>query len=565
MFTLAVALLLAASPAQAQRTRSPADAAVYVRLIGSAHVEISGPGVMRVVDVDDVEIGTGSGFVISPYGYVLTNHHVVSGIERSVVTRGTEQSTITLKVSRIDVCFRPEAVAARELISPCSPASVTASDPELDLAVLFVSAPNLPYIALGDSDAVAAGLAVDALGYPFGRQVEVGRVVNVPDLVPDVSTTPGAVSALRADDTGQRRFLQITNSLNPGNSGGPVVDRDGFAVGVIRMRLENATGIGFAIPINQVKDFLEANGLDQLMPVRRLRLGGFRSIDAKKIGLRLPEGLFDVSPFPSRVETNASPVDIALRIDRVLSPWTASQLQQSLIGTDTFEAAAMTAREGRTAPPSGNPPLLLGGALGRATDTNQEIRMEHAVLDLGSEKLVARYVGPAEWMAFNESVLRQSLTSLQGQRFVVGALVPVEKLEWSTVSPTANGQSEVMVPTGWVATPGAPSPCPGLPQPGTVTAAFPQNDFTLVSRAAVWSTGNVVPDTAAAACSSRRGSLGGASYSSRADWLGVPYVIEGVFVRTGPGRVAQLEVLSTEQRSPFARTLLAAWLKKTTE
>lgn len=196
-------------------------------------------------------------------------------------------------------------MAARGL-SPCSPASVVASDPTLDLAVLFVSASNLPYIALGgDSDAVSAGLPVDALGYPFGREVEVGKVATASDLVPDVSATPGAISALRADAAGERRYLQITNSLNPGSSGGPLVNRDGFAVGVIRMRLTNASGIGFAIPVNHVKDFLESHGLDQLMPVRRLRLGGFQSIEAKAIGLRLPEGLVDMSPFRSRVETDA--------------------------------------------------------------------------------------------------------------------------------------------------------------------------------------------------------------------------------------------------------------------
>ena len=180
---------------------------------------------------------------------------------------------------------------------------------------------------------------MDALGYPFGRDVEVGKLATAPDLVPDVSTTPGAVSALRADDAGERRYLQITNSLNPGNSGGPIVNRDGYAVGVIRMRLANATGIGFAIPVNQVKDFLESHGLDQLMPARRLRLGGFQSIEAKGIGLRLPEGSSTCRHFGSRVETDARPVDIALRIDRVLSPWNPEQIGQTLIGTQTFETA----------------------------------------------------------------------------------------------------------------------------------------------------------------------------------------------------------------------------------
>ena len=104
---LAVALLLVASPAGAQRARSPADATVFIRLVGSVHAEIEEAGLKRAIDVDRVEIGTGSGFVISPYGYVLTNDHVVNNSEPFLVTKGVQQSRITLKVSRIDVCFRP--------------------------------------------------------------------------------------------------------------------------------------------------------------------------------------------------------------------------------------------------------------------------------------------------------------------------------------------------------------------------------------------------------------------------------------------------------------------------
>ena len=98
-----------------------------------------------------------------------------------------------------------------------------------------------------------------------------------------------------------------------------------------------------------------------------------------------------------------------------------------------------------------------------------------------------------------------------------------------------------------------------------VTAAFPAHDFTFALRAAVWAAGDVVPEAAASACSSRRGSPGGASYSSRAAWLSVSYVIEGAFTRVGPRQVVQVEVLSTDQKNTFARALLAVWLKKATE
>lgn len=187
--------------------------------------------------------------------------------------------------------------------------------------------------------------------------------------------------------------------------------------------------------------------------------------------------------------------------------------------------------------------------------------MDYGLLNLGSEKLVARYVGPAEWMAFNESVLRESLASLQGQSWGARELVP-EKLEWSATRSDADGRGILPVPAGWMVTSSGPSRCPGLPQPATVSTALPADDFAFALRAAAWPAGDVVPEAAAARCSSRRGSLGAASYVTRAEWLGVPYVIEGVFALIGPGQVVQLEVSSTDDKTLVARALLAAWLQR---
>jgi len=554
---LGAALLLTSISTFAQRAKSATDAAVFIRIVGSVHAEIEEFGVKRSVDLDHVEIGTGSGFVISPYGYVITNDHVVSDTEPIRITKikGFQEAKFTFKTSRIDVCFQAEAAAVHGLASACSAASVVASDPALDLAVLFINGSNLPYIALGDSDVVTTGLQVDALGYPLGRDVEVGKAASVSTVAPDVSTTRGTVSALRANDAGERRFLQVTNSVHPGNSGGPLLNRDGFAVGVIRMRLTRAADIAFAIPINDVKDFLESHGLDHAMQVRRLRLGPVQNLEAKGVALRLPETLVDASPFHSHVETVAGGVDIVLRIDRVRSPWTPRQLEETLIGGQTFEALSMMPREGRVSR-AGEPTMLLGSAAG--LDASQNIRMDYAVLDLGPEKLVARYVGSPEQVAFNESVVRESLFSLQVQRFVPDERIAVEKLEWST----QNDRSMVPVPAGWSVEPGRPSPCSGLPQPAGFTAAFPAHDFTLMIRAAVWRGGEIVPDAAASACSSRRGSVEGASYASRGAWLGTTYVAEGAFVRVGSNQVVQLEVLATEERAALARALLATWMKK---
>jgi S1-C subfamily serine protease len=560
---LGTAFVLLPIAAFGQRAQRPADAAVFIRIVGSVHAEIDEFGVRRTVDLDRVEIGTGSGFVISEHGYVITNDHVVNDTETVRITRikGFQEAKITLKTSRIDVCFQADAAAAHGFAAPCSAATVAASDPALDLAVLFISGSNLPYIALGDSDAVATALQVDALGYPLGRDVEVGRAASVPNLVPNVTTTPGAVSAVRANDVGERRYLQITNSVNPGNSGGPLLDRDGFAVGVIRMRLTGATDIAFAIPINEVKDFLESHGLDQMLPSRRLRLGPLQNLESKGIALRLPETLADISPFQSHVETAANGPEIVLRIDRVLSPWGLRQVEETLIAGQPFEALSMTQQESRASARAGDPALLFGSATGDRADAGQAARMDYVVLDLGPEKVVARYVGASEQIAFNESVLRESLSSLQAQRFVPGGRLVVEKLEWSTL----NGRSMVPLPAGWSVEPGRPSPCSNLPQPAGFIAAFPVRDFTLVLRAAVWAAGEIVPDSAASACSPQRGSVEGASYASRGTWLGMSYVVEGAFVRAGSKQVVQLEVLASERRAELARALLATWVKKASE
>ena len=300
---LAVCLVIGQGTAAAERAATPADATVFIRLVGSVHAEIEDIGTgKQTIDLERIEIGTGSGFVISPHGYVLTNEHV---IRNSVFTvaNGTRKGRITLKVARIDVCFPAAAPATGGAPSRCFEASVHSSDAALDLAVLFISASDLPYVALGDSDVVRNGQGIAALGYPFGRELAVGRV-SAPDLVPEVSTSPGTISALRTGDAGERRALQINGTVNPGNSGGPLVDRDGFAVGVIRARVTGDAGIGLAIPINQAKDFLDSHGLDALMPVRRFRLGPLQRFEEKGIALPLPEGLADTSPFRSRVESD---------------------------------------------------------------------------------------------------------------------------------------------------------------------------------------------------------------------------------------------------------------------
>ena len=555
---LAALLILGRHEASAQRAETPADATVFIRLVGSVHAEFEELGAPRqAVDIDRVEIGTGSGFVISPHGYVLTNEHVISNTEINV-NDTLRKARVNLKVAKIEVCFPASTSSARGGGAPrCFDASVHSADATLDLAVLFISASDLPYVGLGDSDVIRSGQGVRALGYPFGRAIEVGRV-SAPDLVPEISTSQGSISALRADDAGVRTALQINGIVNPGNSGGPVVDERGYAVGVVRARVKGDAGIAFAIPINQAKDFLESRGLDSLMPARRLRAGPLQLLEKKGFALRLPEGVegvTDGSPFRSRVESVPGLPDVALRIDRVVSPWTTAQLERTLLQTGSFERVSFAEHQSQNVSRATGARLLAGRATGTDPDNDSETAMQYGILDLGDEKLIARYVGSAELFAYNESVLRDSILSLDGQRLMSGDPLDVASIEWN-----AGG---LPFSAGWILEPGMAWRCAGLRPPNGGAAAYPIGDVTLAVRRATWDNETVSTQQAAASCSSGRGSSGDSSYALRVDWLGVSYAIEGAFVRIR-SQLVQLEVISPAGKAPLARALLAASIKKAT-
>jgi len=163
------------------------------------------------------QTGLGSGVVITPDGYILTNDHVVAG---------ARQLTATLS--------HGAALAA----------AVVGADPATDLAVIRVTTPgSLPHATLGDSALLRVGQLVIAMGNPFGFQSTVST---------------GVVSALgRALRSQEGRLIeniiQHTAPLNPGNSGGPLVDSRGRVVGINTAIIAMAQGIGFAIPASTVK------------------------------------------------------------------------------------------------------------------------------------------------------------------------------------------------------------------------------------------------------------------------------------------------------------------------
>ena len=166
--------------------------------------------------------GVGSGVIVSPEGYVLTNNHVVD------------------RMDDIQIMLTDGRKAVAKVIG---------TDPDTDLAVLKVELDRLPAITFGSSDTLQVGDAVLAIGNPFG----VGQTV-----------TSGIVSALGRNQLGINtfeNFIQTDAAINPGNSGGALVDVNGHLMGIntaIYSRSGGSMGIGFAIPTSTARSVMEA-------------------------------------------------------------------------------------------------------------------------------------------------------------------------------------------------------------------------------------------------------------------------------------------------------------------
>lgn len=532
----------------------PADAMAFVRVIGDLRVEFIGPW-RRPIERENVEVGSGSGFVIAPSGLVLTSHHVVDDAPY-VETFGGREAEVTLENRHIEVVLGSGQLGVFE-------GYVVASDPELDLAVLQVAAADLPYLPFGDSDAAEPGRPVRVLGFPFGRQVEVGRRSGA-NVAPGVTVTSGSLSATRADDEGATRYLQTDASVNPGSSGGPMVDEDGYAVGVVRMKLaRDATsqGAGFGVPINLVKDFLEVHGILGQLPVERLRPGVVHTLDWKGLGVELPDGYQDTSLRRLLVDTGEETEGVSLRLGRLATSWDVGELEEALLGGQVWGGFVPGPASKRRQPARGKD-VVLGSAEGERPD-GTPFRLEYALLDLGGEKIVGRYLGLPDALAFNLSLLRRALETLEAAPLLTDEVRGPLQTTFERVPYPGAATGGVVLPSDWSREPASYASCSRVPVAEAGVATSPSGDFTVILRALRWTEGAVRPAEVARACDPVAGA-DDPSYGGRFERLGVPMGVWGTFVER-PGEVLLLEVEAPESKLELVRDLYVEWLERVAE
>lgn len=194
-------------------------------VVGVSKIKNTGSSIF--LNNSTAELGLGTGMIISENGFILTNWHVAG--------------------DRYSSCY--VTVENGKVIN----GKVVWADKDLDLAIIKINASNLKYIQLGDSDSIKIGEQAYAIGNPIG--VEFQRTV-----------TSGIISGINRtvkidDEKGSsymEDLIQTDAGINPGNSGGPLINSKGEVIGINTVKITEAEGIGFAVPINIIKPIIES-------------------------------------------------------------------------------------------------------------------------------------------------------------------------------------------------------------------------------------------------------------------------------------------------------------------
>ena len=251
-----------------------------------------------------LEQGTGSGFIVSADGYILTNNHVVAGADKVTVRLHDE----------------------REFV-----AKVVGTDPNTDVAVLKIEAKDLKPLALGNSDNERVGEWVLAIGNPLGESLTFTVTSGI------VSAKGRSLAGLKTSNLSISDFIQTDAAINPGNSGGPLVNVKGEAIGInsaIASETGFYSGYGFAIPINLVRQVMDQ--LIQTGAVHRAAIGvtiqDATRLDAQYVGLDQIRGVTINSitdPSSPAAKAGLKAGDVILSVDG-RPMYRTGQLQQEI-------------------------------------------------------------------------------------------------------------------------------------------------------------------------------------------------------------------------------------------
>ena len=232
-------------------------------------------------------LGMGSGIILTDNGYILTNYHVAGNKYSNCYVTLEDGKNYT--------------------------GTVVWEDSNIDLAIIKIGANNLEYIVLGDSDNISLAQEVYAIGNPIGLEFQ--RTI-----------TKGIISGINRtvkidEENYMEDLIQTDATINEGNSGGPLINVEGELIGVNTIKINNAEGIGFAVPINIVKPILEKLMQDGKYEEAYLGIFGYDKevIPYLDSTLKIDSGIYVAAiPLDSPLQTqNISVGDIIIEIDDI--------------------------------------------------------------------------------------------------------------------------------------------------------------------------------------------------------------------------------------------------------